>query len=70
MNRLACEMQIWSDVQRREPAAWLALDDDYLHCPAGRREIPVCRTQLLGISEPAVPVEFKSKPELICDTRT
>jgi hypothetical protein len=28
---LHLEMQIWSDVRRREPAAWLALDDDCLH---------------------------------------
>ena len=31
-------MQVWSDVLRRKPRDWLALDDDYLHWPAWCRD--------------------------------
>ncbi|WP_458038139.1 hypothetical protein [Paraburkholderia graminis] len=70
MNRLAYEMQTGSDVLRRERAARLELDDDYLHW---RRVAPrnLVRTDpLLSMSEPPVLAELKTKPELICDTRT
>jgi hypothetical protein len=40
-----------------------------LERPIARLDILASRTQLLGISEPAVPRELKSKLELICDTR-
>ncbi|MEK6316304.1 hypothetical protein DID96_02665 [Burkholderia sp. Bp8963] len=56
-------MQIWADVLRRTPSAWLALDDDYLHWPAWCREQLVRTDPLLGISEPHVLAELKRKLE-------
>ncbi len=54
-------MQIWSDVLRRKPTDWLALDDDYLHWPTWCRDRLVCTDPLLGISEPAVLADLKAK---------
>ncbi|WP_186052482.1 HAD domain-containing protein [Burkholderia gladioli] len=54
-------MQVWSDVLRRKPDAWLALDDDWLHWPAWCREQLVCTDPMLGISEPLVLEELKMK---------
>lgn len=47
-------MQIWSDVLRRMPMGWLALDDDYVHWPAWCREQLVRTDEVLGISAPPV----------------
>ncbi|WP_434660787.1 HAD domain-containing protein [Paraburkholderia sp. A3BS-1L] len=54
-------MQIWSDVLRRKPEAWLALDDDWLHWPAWCREQLVRTDEVLGISAPSVLAELKTK---------
>ncbi|TCW64262.1 HAD domain-containing protein [Burkholderia sp. SRS-25] len=54
-------MQVWGDVLRRKPSAWLALDDDYLHWPAWCREQLVRTDPLLGIGEPHVLAELKAK---------
>jgi hypothetical protein len=54
-------MQIWADVLRRKPAAWLALDDDYLHWPTWCREQLVRTDEVLGISAPQVLDELKAK---------
>ncbi|MBF3971709.1 HAD domain-containing protein [Burkholderia pseudomallei] len=54
-------MQVWSDVLRRKPEAWLALDDDYLHWPAWCREQLVRTDEVLGISAPNVLEELKTK---------
>ncbi|PVX83666.1 HAD domain-containing protein [Paraburkholderia unamae] len=54
-------MQVWGDVCRRQPAAWIALDDDEVSWPT------VCRSQLihthpiLGISAPAVLAELEAR---------
>ena len=56
-------MQVWSDVLRRKPAAWLALDDDYLHWPAWCRDQLVRTDEVLGISEPVVLAELKARLE-------
>jgi hypothetical protein len=54
-------LQVWGDVCRRQPTAWLALDDDADGWPA------VCRAQLvhtdpiLGISAPAVLEELRAR---------
>jgi nicotinamide riboside kinase len=56
-------MQVWSDVLRRKPSAWLALDDDYLHWPTWCREQLVRTDPLLGISETHVLAELKRKLE-------
>lgn len=54
-------VQIWSDVLRRKPVDWLALDDDYLHWPAWCRDKLVRTDPVLGISEPSVLAELKTK---------
>ncbi|CAJ4113505.1 Uncharacterised protein [Burkholderia pseudomallei] len=56
-------MQVWADVLRRKPEAWLALDDDYLHWPSWCREQLVRTDPVLGISEPGVLEELKTKLE-------
>lgn len=63
-------MQVWSDVLRRKPEAWLALDDDWLHWPAWCRENLVRTDEVLGISAPSVLAELKVKLELMCNTKT
>lgn len=54
-------MQIWSDVLRRKPADWLALDDDYLHWPTWCCDKLVRTDEVLGISEPTVLLTLKAK---------
>ncbi len=54
-------MQIWSDVLRRKPKAWLALDDDWLHWPSWCRENLIRTDPVLGISAPGVLAELKTK---------
>lgn len=58
-------MQVWSDVLRRKPVAWLALDDDWLHWPAWCRDCLVRTDPILGISEPSVLDELKTKLERV-----
>ncbi|PAJ96074.1 hypothetical protein CJO69_03260 [Burkholderia ubonensis] len=60
-------MQVWSDVLRRKPDAWLALDDDWLHWPAWCRDHLVRTDPLLGISEPSVLMELKIKLAKMCN---
>ncbi|CAB3727984.1 hypothetical protein LMG22037_05329 [Paraburkholderia phenoliruptrix] len=62
-------MQIWADVLRRRPVAWLALDDDWLHWPAWCRDDLVRTDPVLGISEPTVLAELKTKLERMCNTK-
>ena len=47
-------MQVWGDVEKRHPKAWLALDDDYLHWPKWCLDNYVRTDEVLGISAPAV----------------
>lgn len=54
-------MQVWSDVLRRKPDAWLALDDDDVNWPAWCREQLVRTDELLGISEPDVLAALEEK---------
>jgi hypothetical protein len=62
-------VQVWGDVCRRRPEAWLALDDDDAGWPA------VCLTHLvrtdpvLGISAPAVLTELQARLEAIHRTK-
>ncbi|MGF6727566.1 hypothetical protein P3T43_006958 [Paraburkholderia sp. GAS41] len=62
-------MQVWADVLRRKPAAWLALDDDYLHWPTWCREQLVRTDDVLGISAPRVLDELITKVLLMNDTQ-
>jgi hypothetical protein len=47
-------MQVWGDVDRRKPRAWLALDDDYLSWPVWALDNYVRTDDVLGISHPEV----------------
>lgn len=59
-------MQVWSDVLRRQPRDWLALDDDYLHWPTWCRDKYIRTHAYEGLSDPAVQVEFREKLALMC----
>lgn len=61
-------LQIWADVLRRRPRDWIALDDDDLHWPAWCREKLVRTHDELGISEPNVLAELKTKLAMMCRT--
>lgn len=54
-------MQVWGDVVRRKPRAWLALDDDYLHWPKWDLDNYVQTDVVHGISEPKVLAEIETK---------
>jgi hypothetical protein len=56
-------MQIWSDVLRRRPNSWLAIDDDDEGWPGWCRDRLVRTDEMLGISEPSVLAELQSKLE-------
>ena len=58
-------LQVWADVLRRQPRDWLAIDDDCLHWPAWCREKLVRTHDELGISEPRVLAELKTKLALM-----
>lgn len=47
-------MQVWADVQRRQPLAWAALDDDIVDWPAGCRDCLIACNGDLGLSEDSV----------------
>lgn len=60
-------MQVWGDVVRRKPAAaWLALDDDYLHWPKWALEHYVRTHEIEGISNTAVMAAIEAKLALMC----
>ena len=54
-------MQIWSDVLRRRPSSWLAIDDDEEGWPGWCRDRLVKTHDMFGISEPSVLAELRSK---------
>ena len=56
-------MQVWGDVVRRKPSAWIAIDDDYLHWPKWAIENLVETDPVLGISKPDVEAVLKKKLE-------
>lgn len=58
-------MQVWSDVLRRRPRDWLAVDDDFLHWPAWCRDKYVRTHEQKGLSEPTVLEEFRVKLQLM-----
>ncbi|MBB3182275.1 HAD domain-containing protein [Variovorax sp. Sphag1AA] len=57
-------IQVFEDVCRRRPRAWLALDDDDFNCPSWCRENLVHTHHELGISEPSVLAELREKLQL------
>lgn len=58
-SRMPRGMQVWSDVLRRQPIEWLAIDDDSLHWPSWCRDRLVVTDSVLGISEPTVLEELR-----------
>ena len=54
-------VQVWGDVCRRQPEAWLALDDDDAGWPAVCRDHLVRTDPVLGISAPAVLMELQTR---------
>lgn len=59
-------MQVWSDVRRRQPKDWIALDDDYLDWPAWCLDKYIRTHEHLGISEPSVETELRAKLAQMC----
>ena len=54
-------MQVWNDVLRRHPKAWLALDDDFLNWPAWCLDQYVKTNEQDGISDPLVFAQIEGK---------
>jgi hypothetical protein len=54
-------MQIVTDVRRRKPLEWLAIDDDVQGCPMCCRHRMVQTDPILGISAPPVQAELQVK---------
>ena len=55
--------QVWSDVSRRKPRAWIALDDDYENWPTHCLNHYIRTNPEEGISDPEVLGLLKSKLE-------
>jgi hypothetical protein len=54
-------IQIWSDVLRRKPERWLAIDDEIEGWPTWCIDRLVATDEMLGISEPAVRIKLADK---------
>ncbi|WP_233873589.1 HAD domain-containing protein [Paraburkholderia adhaesiva] len=54
-------VQVWGDVCRRQPTAWLALDDDDAGWPAACRDHLLHTDPVLGISDPAVLAQLQAR---------
>jgi hypothetical protein len=54
-------MQVWQDVLRRRPAAWVALDDDYVDWPTHCVQHLVRTHPVLGITQPTVLAALREK---------
>jgi excisionase family DNA binding protein len=54
-------MQVWQDVLRRRPAAWVALDDDYVDWPTHCVQHLVRTHPVLGITPPTVLAALREK---------
>jgi hypothetical protein len=54
-------MQVWGDVQRRQPADWIALDDDHLNWPKWCLDKYVQTHATEGISDASVLNELNGK---------
>jgi hypothetical protein len=54
-------VQVWGDVCRRRPDAWLALDDDEAGWPAVGRAHLVRTDPVLGLSDPAVLADLQTR---------
>jgi hypothetical protein len=61
--RLPRGVQVVQDVQRRQPAAWVAVDDDHGDWPAQFEAHLVRSNPVLGIGHPPVLAELRAKLE-------
>lgn len=59
-------VQVWSDVLRRRPKDWLALDDDGRRWPVWCRHKLVRSDDVLGISKPSVSSDLAAKLAHMC----
>ena len=59
-------MQIWEDVLKRKPRAWLALDDDWLDWPECCSDKYVKTHLSEGLADPAVQEIFATKLQEMC----
>ena len=59
-------MQVWSDVLRRKPRDWLALDDDWLDWPKWCLGKYVRTHEHAGLSDSAVQAQFTEKLQQMC----
>ena len=59
-------LQVWSDVAKRRPRDWLAIDDVDEGWPEHALPHYVRTHELEGISDPEVLAEFKEKLERMC----
>ena len=60
-GKLPRGMQIWGDVQRREPLDWFAIDDDPFGWPAWCREKLIRTDEKLGLSDTAIQNEIRDR---------
>ena len=58
-------MQVWSDVVRRKPSDWLAVDDDAFNWPKWCLDNLVHTHPILGISDETVLQQLKSKLDVM-----
>lgn len=58
-------MQVWADVQRRQPTDWFALDDN-TEWPEHCRDKLILTDPVLGISAPGIDAKIRSHLERIC----
>ena len=65
-SALSRGMQVWSDVVKRKPQDWLAIDDVDEGWPAHALANYVQTHQQDGISDPAVLTKFQEKLERMC----
>lgn len=52
-------MQVWSDVQRRQPTSWFAIDNDAKGWPDHCRDRLIKTEDLLGLSDLAVQIAIR-----------
>ena len=59
-------MQVWEDVIKRQPRAWLALDDDWVDWPYWCLDRYVKTHPIEGLGNPTVQNEFAQKLQEMC----
>jgi hypothetical protein len=65
-SRLPRGVQIWRDVERREPLDWLAVDDAHGEWPDWCRDKLIASDPVLGLSASRVLEELRTKLYVMC----